>query len=76
MPVVEIKHLTTYYYNKRVSFGKHRMMLLPRDDGDQKLLHTNLKLDPSPFVSLGRVTSSAITWQLRNSMKRPPSSGL
>jgi transglutaminase-like putative cysteine protease len=49
MPVVEIKHLTTYYYNKRVSFGKHRMMLLPRDDGDQKVIAYELEIRPKPI---------------------------
>jgi transglutaminase-like putative cysteine protease len=49
MPVVEIKHLTTYYYNKRVSFGKHRMMLLPRDDGDQKVIAYELEIGPKPI---------------------------
>jgi transglutaminase-like putative cysteine protease len=49
MPIVEIKHLTTYHYNKPVSFGKHRMMLLPRDDGDQKVIAYELEIRPKPI---------------------------
>lgn len=49
MPIVEIKHLTTYHYNKPVSFGKHRMMLLPRDDGDQKVIACELEITPKPI---------------------------
>jgi len=49
MPIVDIKHVTTYRYNRPVSFGKHRMMLLPRDDGDQKVLVYKLEITPKPI---------------------------
>jgi transglutaminase-like putative cysteine protease len=49
MPIVDIKHVTTYRYNRPVSFGKHRMMLLPREDGDQKVLKYKLKITPKPL---------------------------
>ena len=48
MPIVDIKHVTTYRYNRPVSFGKHRMMLLPREDGDQKVLAYKLEIAPKP----------------------------
>jgi transglutaminase-like putative cysteine protease len=48
MPIVDIKHVTTYRYNRPVSFGKHRMMLLPREDGDQKVLVYKLEITPKP----------------------------
>jgi transglutaminase-like putative cysteine protease len=48
MPILDIKHATTYHYNRPVSFGEHRMMLLPRDDGDQKVLECELEITPKP----------------------------
>ena len=38
MPILTIRHVTTYHYQQPVAFGEHRMMLRPRDDGDQKVL--------------------------------------
>ena len=38
MPIFTIKHITTYHYRQPVAFGEHRMMLRPRDDGDQRVL--------------------------------------
>ena len=49
MPILEIKHVTTYRYSRRVSFGQHRMMLLPRDDGNQKVLAYELQITPEPI---------------------------
>lgn len=48
MPIFVIKHLTTYRYRKPVAFGEHRMMLRPRDDGDQIVLDTELDIAPTP----------------------------
>src|SRR5580704_18326097 len=42
MPVLNVKHLTTYRYKQPVAFGEHRMMLRPRDYYDQKLLEAKL----------------------------------
>jgi transglutaminase-like putative cysteine protease len=53
MPIFTIKHVTTYHYKQPVSFGEHRMMLRPRDDNDQKVLESDLEIDPEP---------SRITW--------------
>jgi transglutaminase-like putative cysteine protease len=49
MPILDIKHVTTYRYSRRVSFGKHRMMLLPRDDGNQKVIAYELQVRPEPI---------------------------
>ena len=43
-----IKHVTTYRYYRPVAFGKHRMMLRPRDDADQKVLQSQLEIAPKP----------------------------
>jgi transglutaminase-like putative cysteine protease len=48
MPILTIKHLTTYYYRRPVAFGEHRMMLRPRDDRDQTVLKSELKISPEP----------------------------
>ena len=48
MPVLTVKHLTTYRYKQPVAFGEHRMMLRPRDYYDQKLLEAKLVITPEP----------------------------
>jgi transglutaminase-like putative cysteine protease len=48
MPILSIKHVTTYRYCQPVEFGAHRMMLRPRDDDDQKVLQTQLEIRPQP----------------------------
>jgi Bacterial transglutaminase-like N-terminal region len=35
MPILTVRHVTTYHYKQPVAFGEHRMMLRPRDDDDQ-----------------------------------------
>jgi transglutaminase-like putative cysteine protease len=48
MPVLTVRHVTTYRYKQPVAFGEHRMMLRPRDSYDQKLLDTKLAITPEP----------------------------
>jgi len=48
MPILTIKHVTTYHYRRPVAFGEHRMMLRPRDDKDQKVLESELEITPEP----------------------------
>jgi transglutaminase-like putative cysteine protease len=48
MPILSIKHVTTYRYRRPVSLGEHRMMLYPRDDYDQKVLQSGLEIRPTP----------------------------
>jgi transglutaminase-like putative cysteine protease len=48
MPILSIRHVTTYHYNQPVAFGEHRMMLRPRDDDDQKVIETELEIAPRP----------------------------
>jgi transglutaminase-like putative cysteine protease len=48
MPILTIRHLTTYHYKQPVAFGEHRMMLRPRDDEDQKVLESQLEITPEP----------------------------
>jgi transglutaminase-like putative cysteine protease len=48
MPILRIRHVTTYYYKQPVAFGEHRMMLRPRDDDDQRVIETELEITPRP----------------------------
>src|SRR5437868_3449893 len=48
MPILTIRHVTTYHYRQPVAFGEHRMMLRPRDDGDQTVLESTLDITPQP----------------------------
>ena len=48
MPILNIRHVTTYHYNQPVAFGEHRMMLRPRDDEDQKVLESEIEITPKP----------------------------
>jgi transglutaminase-like putative cysteine protease len=49
MPILKITHVTTYRYHQPVAFGEHRMMLLPRDDADQKVLQSEIEISPRPL---------------------------
>jgi transglutaminase-like putative cysteine protease len=48
MPILSIKHVTIYRYQQPVRFGEHRMMLRPRDDDDQRVLQSELEINPKP----------------------------
>jgi len=48
MPILTIRHLTTYHYKRPVAFGEHRMMLRPRDDEDQRIIESGLEITPKP----------------------------
>jgi transglutaminase-like putative cysteine protease len=50
MPVVSIRHLTTYRYRNPVAFGEHRMMLRPLESYDQRLLSSELTISPEPSM--------------------------
>jgi transglutaminase-like putative cysteine protease len=48
MPVLTVRHVTTYRYKQSVSFGEHRLMFRPRDSYDQRLVGTELHITPAP----------------------------
>jgi transglutaminase-like putative cysteine protease len=48
MPIITVRHVTTYRYNQPVAFGEHRMMLRPRDSYDQRLIDSTLAITPKP----------------------------
>jgi len=50
MPVVSIRHATTYRYRRPVAFGEHRMMLRPAEAHDQRLLSAEIEISPEPSV--------------------------
>lgn len=48
MPILSIRHITHYRYRNPVVLGEHRMMLRPRESYDQRLLHYDLAISPTP----------------------------
>src|ERR1700759_4775545 len=46
--ILNVRHLTTYRYKRPVEFGDHRMMMRPRDGHDQRLLSSDLTVEPEP----------------------------
>src|SRR6476620_10104495 len=49
MPLLTINHKTVYRYTRPVAFGEHRIMLLPRDSHDLRVLKSDLVIDPQPM---------------------------
>jgi transglutaminase-like putative cysteine protease len=50
MPVVSIRHLTTYRYRRPVAFGEHRMMFRPLESHDQRILSADVVISPEPAL--------------------------
>jgi len=50
MPVVSIRHLTTYRYRNPVAFGEHRVMYRPLESFDQRVLSASLNVTPDPSL--------------------------
>src|SRR5438270_6480416 len=48
MPVLSVRHVTTYRYKQPVAFGEHRVMFRPRDSHDQRLIDAQLAVTPEP----------------------------
>jgi len=81
MPILTIKHVTTYHYRQPVAFGAHRMMLRPRDDKDQKVLLSDIDITPAPselawtqdafgnHVAVARFDSRAIVLRFESSVR-------
>jgi transglutaminase-like putative cysteine protease len=51
MPILQIRHVTRYRYDRPVGFGEHRIMFRPRESYDQRVLESRLRIGPEP-VSL------------------------
>ncbi len=50
MPVVTIRHTTSYQYARPVQFGDHRLMFRPRDSHDLRVLSTGLEIGPNARI--------------------------
>ncbi len=48
MPIVSIRHRTTYRYRNPVAFGEHRVMYRPLESFDQRVLDAGLEISPEP----------------------------
>ncbi len=49
MPLLSVRHVTTYRYRQPVAFGEHRMMLRPREGHDQRIVDARLDITPTPI---------------------------
>lgn len=49
MPLLTVRHVTTYSYRQPVAFGEHRIMMRPRESYDQRLLSATLAISPEPI---------------------------
>ena len=73
MPLLTVRHLTTYRYRHAVNFGEHRLMFRPRDSSDQRMVGHRVTILPTPAslhwaqdafgncVALARFTARAKT---------------
>jgi transglutaminase-like putative cysteine protease len=48
MTVFSVRHTTRYFYRRPVGFGRHELMFRPRDSYDQRLIASELVVEPSP----------------------------
>lgn len=48
MTILRVRHATTYSYARPVRFGEHRLLFRPRDSQEQRLLSSELVVDPVP----------------------------
>ncbi|WP_132256019.1 transglutaminase family protein [Methylobacterium segetis] len=48
MPILSVRHVTTYRYRRPVAFGEHRILFRPRDSYDQRLIEVSLDIEPEP----------------------------
>lgn len=46
--IYEVRHLTTYAYGRPVPFSRCILRLLPRDEGGQQVLRSDLTISPRP----------------------------
>jgi transglutaminase-like putative cysteine protease len=50
LPLLTVRHVTSYSYKHPVAFGEHRMMFRPRDSHDQRLAAHDLIIVPEPVA--------------------------
>jgi transglutaminase-like putative cysteine protease len=48
VPLVTLKHSTSYAYAQAVALGEHRLMVRPRESFDQHLIEASLEIVPAP----------------------------
>ena len=49
MPILNVRHVTSYAYRRPVGFGEHRLLFRPRDSQNQRLLSAALDISPAPI---------------------------
>jgi transglutaminase-like putative cysteine protease len=63
--LISISHITRYRYDRPVSFGRHRLLVRPRDGHDLRVLAAHLSITPAStlhwqFDSFGNSVADAI----------------
>lgn len=48
MTIFIVRHITTYRYKRDIRFGRHQLMVRPRDSFDQRLIDFSLDVTPKP----------------------------
>jgi len=48
--IFRIRNTTTYQYDRAVFFEPHMIRLLPRSDGGQRLIESELSIEPTPML--------------------------
>lgn len=51
MAILNVRHITSYSYQRPVRFGDHRLMLRPRDSHDLRLIQTSLTCSPTATLT-------------------------
>jgi transglutaminase-like putative cysteine protease len=51
MAILNVRHVTSYRYQRAVRFGDHRLMLRPRDSHDLRLIQTSLTCSPTATLT-------------------------
>ena len=68
---LHIEHTTTYVYARPVSFGRHRLVLRPREGHDLRVERMQLRLTPAASPRDGSATSSATRSRSSTGSSRP-----
>jgi hypothetical protein len=48
IPILSVRHVTTYRYRQPVAFGEHRILFRLRDSYDQRLIEASIAITPEP----------------------------
>lgn len=72
--LLSVSHVTRYSFDRSVSFGRHRLLVWPRDAHDLRVLETHLHITPAAdllwkFDTFGNSFADAVFWNRRTISK-------